>query len=61
MYRKVIALCLTVLLVSIAIAAHAEEISPEREVSEKLIAQIDTSSGVIKFLKVSPAVSVWLT
>jgi hypothetical protein len=41
MYRKVIALCLTVFLVSLVIAAHAEEISLKREVSERFIVQID--------------------
>jgi hypothetical protein len=54
MYRKVMALCLTVFLVSIAIAAHAEEISPKREVSERFIVQIDFSSGVIESFKLSP-------
>jgi hypothetical protein len=54
MYRKVMALCLTVFLVSIAIAAHAEEISPKREVSERFIVQIDSSSWVKESFKVSP-------
>lgn len=54
MFKKVIALWLVVLLISVSIAAHAEEKSLKREVSERFIVQIDSSSSVGESFKVSP-------
>jgi len=53
MFKKVIALWLAVLLISVSIASHTEEKSLRREVSERFIVQIDSSSSVGGSFKVS--------
>ena len=54
MTRKGISLCIFVILFCIGIEAWAGEKSPNRIVSEKLIASIDSSSWIPESLKVSP-------
>ena len=54
MFKKGMALCLTVFLVCIVIAAYAREKSPKRVLSERLIAQIDFSSWIQRSFTVSP-------
>jgi hypothetical protein len=55
MFKKSIGLCVVFSMICIAIAGYAQEKSPNRIVSEKLIAQIDFSSwGGQESLKISP-------
>lgn len=53
MAKKGIVLCLSVFLVCLSIVAHTQEKAQNREVSERLIAQIDSSSWIAETFKVS--------
>ena len=54
MPKKLVVLCIAVFLVFISIAAFAQKVSPNREISERLILQIDFSSWIKESFRVSP-------
>jgi len=54
MYKKIIVLCIAVFLVFISMEAFAQERSPNREISEKFIVQVDFSSVIEESIRVSP-------
>lgn len=54
MFKKNVALSLASIIIPLSLVGCARQEPPEREISEKLITQIDLSSWVSDFFKVSP-------